>query len=47
MASIIGLFFNRNVVVTNIETFSPLEKRPNIDFLKAFNEEKVNKRLIT
>ena len=44
-------------MVTNIKTFSSLEKRPNIipvlirsgktgtrDFLKAFNEEKVNKK---
>ena len=42
---LIGLFLNKNVVVANISTFSSLEKRPNIDFLKAFIEEKVNNYL--
>jgi len=41
---LIGLFQNKNVEVANINTFSSLGKRPNIDFHNVFNEEKVNKR---
>ena len=39
----IGLSQNENVEVDNINTFSSLEKRPNIDFHDVFIEEKVNK----
>ena len=38
----IGLFQNKDAVVANINTFSSLEKRPNIDFHNVFIEEKVN-----
>ena len=43
--SIIGLFQFNDVEVANINTFSPLEERPNIDTHITFNEEKVNKRI--
>ena len=43
---LIGLFQYNDVEVANINTFSPLEKRPNIDNHTAFNEEKVNKIFI-
>ena len=39
---IIGLFQNKNVEEANIKPFSFLEKRPNVDYLNIFNEEKVN-----
>ena len=38
----IGLFQNKNVKAANINTFSSLERRPNIDFNDVFVEEKVN-----
>ncbi len=38
----IGLFQTNALKVANISTFSPLGKRPNIDY-HIFNEEKVNK----
>ena len=43
MKGVIGLFQFNDVAVANINTFSSLEKRPNIDFHNVFNEEKVNK----
>ena len=39
---LIGLFQINDFKVANINTFSPLEKRPNIDYHTIFNEEKVN-----
>ena len=44
---LIGLFQNKTIVEANIKTFSFPGKRPYIDYLYGFNEEKVNNQIVS